>query len=211
MSLINDALKRAKQAQQDTPLAPAPNMEFRPVEHQQYVRQSVGLAVPMLLAMASVLLVFLLWQAVRTSSTAEPMEVKARAKASPPALASAKPVAVAASVTPAPAPAVNPAPAPAPAAAPVTAPEPTEAPVSNPPVLVVVRTEATNPVATEPPKPTLPKVQGIVFHPTRPSVMINGRTLFVGDKVGEFRVRSINQESVTLVGNGQTNVLNLPE
>jgi len=41
--------------------------------------------------------------------------------------------------------------------------------------------------------------------------MINGKTLFVGDKLGEWHVRAIDQESVTLVGAGQTNVLSLSE
>ena len=41
--------------------------------------------------------------------------------------------------------------------------------------------------------------------------MLSGKTVFVGDKVGEFRVRAIDQESVTLVGAGQTNILTLPE
>ena len=41
--------------------------------------------------------------------------------------------------------------------------------------------------------------------------MLSGKTVFVGDKVGEFRVRSIEQDSVTIVGGGQTNILTLPE
>ena len=210
MSLINDALKRARQAQQEAPPPPASNLEFRPIEHEQYGRPRVGLAVPTLLALASVLLLFLLWQAVRNPETHEPMEVKARTKASPASAPKAPAVPAVTSASPAPVTVVEPVPSPSPALAKVSAPEPTISP-SNPPVLVMVRTESTNPVATEVPKPPPPKLQTIVFHPTRPSVMINGKTLFVGDKVGEFRVRVIDQESVTLVGNGQTNVLNLPE
>jgi hypothetical protein len=41
--------------------------------------------------------------------------------------------------------------------------------------------------------------------------MISGKTLFVGDKLGDLRVVAIDKESATLVGGGQTNVLSLPE
>jgi hypothetical protein len=50
-----------------------------------------------------------------------------------------------------------------------------------------------------------------MFHPTRPSAMISGRLLFVGDKAGEFRVTAISQDSATLVGGGQTNLLKLSQ
>jgi hypothetical protein len=41
--------------------------------------------------------------------------------------------------------------------------------------------------------------------------MIGGKTLFVGDRLGELRVVAITQDSATLAGAGQTNVLRLPE
>ena len=59
---------------------------------------------------------------------------------------------------------------------------------------------------------TLPKgirLQGIVFDPVRPSVMINGKTLFVGEMYGEFRLAAVDRSSATLVGGGRTNLLNL--
>ena len=40
--------------------------------------------------------------------------------------------------------------------------------------------------------------------------MINGKSVAIGDKVGELRVAAIDQESITLAGGGQTNVLTLP-
>jgi len=39
--------------------------------------------------------------------------------------------------------------------------------------------------------------------------MINGKPLFLGDRIGQFRVTSISEDSVTLVGAGQTNILSL--
>lgn len=203
MSLINDALKRAKQAQQETAPPPPSNVDLRPVEQRQYGRPGVGLAVPTLLGIASLVLLFLLWQAARTSNSQDTLEVNARTKAPPP---TAQPPADSAPTT---VPAVVPV---APAAA-VAVPEPPQVASNTPPVAAMVE-PSTNPVpaaAVAPPKPALPKLQAIVFHPTRPSVLINGKSLFVGEKIGEYRVRAITQDSVTLVGAGQTNLLTLPE
>ena len=55
------------------------------------------------------------------------------------------------------------------------------------------------------------RLQAIVFNPRRPSAMIGGKTLFVGDRVGDMRVMAIDKESATLTGAGQTNVLVLSE
>jgi hypothetical protein len=41
--------------------------------------------------------------------------------------------------------------------------------------------------------------------------MISGKTVFVGDRVGECRVVAIEKDSATLVGAGQTNVLSLDQ
>jgi hypothetical protein len=62
-----------------------------------------------------------------------------------------------------------------------------------------------------PPKPAPLRLQAIIFSPKRPSAMISGKTLFVGDKLGDLRVVAIDQDSATLAGAGQTNVLSLPE
>jgi len=65
--------------------------------------------------------------------------------------------------------------------------------------------------APETPSPGPPaiRLQAIVFHPTRPSAMINGKTLFVGDMLGEMQLVAIGRQSATLVGAGQTNLLTL--
>jgi hypothetical protein len=65
-------------------------------------------------------------------------------------------------------------------------------------------------VASQPlPKPVLPKLQGIFYRPDRPEAIIDGKTVLVGDRVGEFRVLAISRDDVTLAGAGQTNVLSL--
>jgi hypothetical protein len=217
MSLINDALKRAKQVQQEAPPPPAPNLELRPVEPAQCTRQSFGLLVPAALAVVALLLLLFVWQRAQQPGSAQPTEVHARV---------AMPATPTAARPPDPAPA-----APAPAAQPVPdapPPPPMEAVAdpatvveqaavalpADPPALAAAGSEVTNaPVVTEapPPKASLPKLQGIVFSPTRPSVMLNGKTLFIGEKLNGLRVTAIDKESVTLVGAGQTNVLTLAE
>jgi hypothetical protein len=55
-----------------------------------------------------------------------------------------------------------------------------------------------------------PRLQGISYNPTRPSAIINGNTLFVGEKVADWTVTAISNEHVTLQdNNGQTNILSL--
>jgi hypothetical protein len=53
------------------------------------------------------------------------------------------------------------------------------------------------------------RLQGIVFDPVRPSAMINGKTIFVGEMFGDFRLAAVDRSSVTLVGGGRTNLLNM--
>jgi hypothetical protein len=63
-------------------------------------------------------------------------------------------------------------------------------------------------VAAEPaPKPVALNVQAIVFNPSRPSAVINGRTLFLGDHISDYRVAAISHRTVTVVKPGKTNVL----
>jgi hypothetical protein len=73
---------------------------------------------------------------------------------------------------------------------------------TNPPTITV---------AVEPPKPLVPKLQGISFHPTRPLAVVNDRTVVIGDRVGGFRVVAITRNSVTLISAAATNVLSLSE
>jgi hypothetical protein len=53
-------------------------------------------------------------------------------------------------------------------------------------------------------------LQAILLQPGHHSAIINGKTVFVGDKFGDLRVAAIGQDSVTLKGAGQTNILTLP-
>ncbi len=220
MSLINDALKRAKQAQQQAAPPPAPNLELRPVEPGQCTRRGIGLLAPAALALVALMLLLFVWQRSQQPGSAQPTEVHARAAMPADPIAAPQPEPAPAEPTPA---------EPAPAAEPVPAPvAPTEAVVdpasileaaavaipADLPAVAAADNQATNiPPVTEtpPPPPPLPRLQAIVYSPTRPSVMLNGKTLFIGEKLNGLRVTAIDKESVTLVGASQTNVLVLDE
>jgi hypothetical protein len=83
-------------------------------------------------------------------------------------------------------------------------------PASAPAVQAAV-TPAPKPPAAAPasqsiaPKPVV--IQGIVYDPANPYAIIGGKTVYVGDTVGDFRVTAISPDFVTLVGNGQTKQL----
>jgi len=63
--------------------------------------------------------------------------------------------------------------------------------------------------ATTPSRPSL-RLQGISYNPTKPSAIINGNTVFVGEKVANWSVTAISNQSVTLQDDtGQTNTLSL--
>ena len=74
---------------------------------------------------------------------------------------------------------------PAPVAAPVAAPIP--APAAPTPSL-----------PQPPPPPAEPKLQGIVYATSRPWAIVDGQTVHVGDRLGEYRVKEISQHNVTL-------------
>ena len=216
MSLINEALKRAKEAQQPPSATPAGFPPLRAVEPAH--TSSSSLLPAATLSLVAMLVLIVIWQWLhprhvaarvaeasiplpRTAAPMKPPFVPAKTPAVAPAksppqtvLAQAPALVVAANppgahpATPAPAPAVTPPPAPAAALA---------KPVTNPPAA---------PAEPAPKTPPL-NVQAIVFNPSRPSALINGRTLFLGDHISDFRVAAISHRTVTLVKPGKTNVL----
>ena len=55
-------------------------------------------------------------------------------------------------------------------------------------------------------------VQGIMYDPAQPSAIVDGKTVHVGDRVRDFRVKEISKSTITLTGPGGTNeVLGLGE
>jgi hypothetical protein len=210
MSLINDALRRAKDAEQQVPLPPARDLPFRPVEPaQQSARHGLGLLLPAALAAVALLTLLLVWQWVQRHNPAEPAGVSGRTARVASAVAAPQPASA-----PAAAGALAVASQPDPATQSASRPSPATGAATNTPVAAAQESEVTNAPAMTPPPPPKPaplRLQAIIFNPTRPSAMISGKTLFVGDKLGDMRVVAIDHESATLVGGGQTNVLSLAE
>jgi hypothetical protein len=193
MSLINDALKRAKEWQPDN--SPAANAPMQPVHRQP---GSVGLPIyflPVLLATVCGAGLFLWngWETKRHQVVARsPLVVQARevevnqdsqsfvsADNEEPGIPvgrnfsleddTPRAVLLAASGAPEPSPSLR----------------------------------------DEPPKATVSafKLQGIFYRTANPSAVINTKTVFVGDHIANGRVKSISRETVTLDCDGETKVL----
>jgi len=82
------------------------------------------------------------------------------------------------------------------------------------PVAVIERPDEPNtngyPVAavTEVEPPSV-KLQGIFFNPQNPSAILDGRTVYLGDRVSGYRIMGITPTTVTVVNSTSTNVLSL--
>lgn len=188
MSLVNDALKRAKQNQEANPPA-TPPLEFRPVEPGQ----SDGRRTSLLLVGLSLVIVAivgmcgaLVWSVSQKNGPA--LLVEASANQQQPAPRTNAPT--------------QPAPKPTP---PVTVLEPAAAAAAT-----IENLESTV-AASEPLKPAPLKLQGIFFNPKNPSAVVNGRTVYLGERVAGFFVLAMSPSSVTLANSTATNVLSLSE
>lgn len=186
MSLINDALKRAKQTQQENPPA-TPPLEFRAAEPGQKENRrttllivGLSLVVVMILGLAGLLVWFV------TQAKPSSLPVTARVADAPlaplPQKVAAEPAPGLASKTNA------------------YIERPDEENTNRVPVIAVIA-EALQPAAL--------KLQGIYFNPSAPSAIVNGRTLYLGDRVGGFRLMAISPVAVTFVSATETNVLSL--
>jgi len=71
--------------------------------------------------------------------------------------------------------------------------------LSNPPVVIATDGLPTIPPApiAAPPRREL-KLQGIVYDSRRSWAVVGGQTVFVGDWIGDFRVKEISRDAVTL-------------
>jgi hypothetical protein len=170
MSLINDALKRARDSKRNQPPPGAPPLQ--PVE-----APACG-STRWLLVVAAILFLgaagFILGPASFGHKPSPALAVKKiEIPAPPPAAAATAPV-------------VNAAPA-------VTNVNPPTVAVENPPPAAKTNLPAAAVVVEK-----WPKVQGIVFNTAQPLAVVNGQTITVGERVGEFQVKQITQNSVVL-------------
>lgn len=152
MSLINDALKQARQSQQ--PNSPSGQPPLRPVEP---VRRGVAewllpLAVAVLAGAAAFFIGLAL--ARHKPSPAKAPEIRAEQPAAPAVVV------------------------------------PAVVRVTNAPVV-------SNTVAAVPPSTAGMKLQGVVYG-EKSWAIVDGKTVYVGDSVGGFRVKEISQNGITL-------------
>lgn len=192
MSLINDALRQAKQANPASVTADGPVLHA--VGTTPSSRRSGEFWGVLLLGVLLTLGVMFVWQSFSSGQAAHLPLNKAAARVSAP-------------------PTVTPPATPVPEATPTvvhsTSPQAPTAPVKT------VETVATMPAApetatSEPAKPEAPiyKLQSVVYRARNPFALINGKDVTIGSKVGEATVVAIGQASVTLLDSaGQTNVL----
>ncbi len=182
MSLVNDALKRAKEAQKKgQPEAPVP--QLRPPEPAAAPSGGIGMLVPIVIAGIAIVGLSVVWQNRHKAAAREP--------AVPP-----KPIAPVVVVQETKPPVQK-----------VVAPAPK--PVA--PVVAVVEKPAPAPMpATVVGAPVPPfKLQAIFYTPGHSSAMINGKSVKAGDVYRGFRITAITQRSATLVSATQTNVMTL--
>jgi hypothetical protein len=199
MSLINDALKRATQAQPAG--KPTPEMEttMKPAPHPR----TVGLPVyftPVLLCIISGACWFLIkgWDVRRqTAASTPPVPVQARETEETPELPARE-----GSELPIPGNrqfALNDRP---------SASGTLDAGFSGSAAGTAVDTAPSAGASAEPQLSTF-KLQGIFYRPANPSAVVNARTVFVGDRIANAKVKAIDHQSVTLEVGGETKVLTL--
>lgn len=201
MSLINDALKRATQAQPATAPAAQSEAPMQPVPQPR----PVGLPVyftPVLLFIVSGACWFLVkgWDARRQAGIyPAPITVHAREISAP--SATTQPTGSTDSETEFPIPpdrqfALDDAPTPsASASAPA-------APTDNAAV-------SSAPIAPEPAAAPAFKLQGIFYRPSNPSAVVNSKTVYIGDLILNGKVKAIDRQTVTIDVGGATQVLTL--
>lgn len=182
MSLINDALKRAKQAQDNQPPPPLAGAPLHAAPDTPAARWILPVIVLLVLGAGGV--AALLW----SEHGGKPKSASATATILP-----TTPPPATAVVAPAPAPKLS---VPAEPATHGLAPTETVPPTNAPEAPVVT-------AATQPQPPEL-KLQGILYRPDKPEAIINGRTVYVGSHLGEVEITRITQDEVTAVWRKQT-------
>jgi hypothetical protein len=194
MSLINDALKRAReQAPEETPPSAAEDPAMTPATHATRSPQWPLVVVPALLVGVIGVAVWFFWSASNSMGlTARALTSRTVSAREEPPAESSHPAggsnsSIAATATPAGA-VIPPA-------------------VTN--TAALTAPTATAPPVPKPAAPTL-KLQAIFYRPAHPTAIISSKTVSRGDTIHGARVLRIDRESVALWVNGQTNVLTMP-
>lgn len=198
MSLINDALRRARQTH-PTGGSRAATPPLNPVETAPRPAHGSLFTLPFIGAVVLLLAGITLWGWSQAGKT---VDIKVRANSRAPG----------GDTVSVPEPIVTP-PLPPPVTVVATAPAPATGILStNAMTASAAETGANATNLADAPRPEPPgyKLQGIFYKRNNPSAAINGRTVFVGSKVGDVRVTAITLESVTIVtGAGETKELQI--
>jgi hypothetical protein len=202
MSLINDALKRAKathqQSARPSPMQDVPALVTTPSSHPSSPAWLWVAIIVLLVGLGA----FLIGQSMRNSGNINSLGSDAANVATKQPISTTTRTASTISENPTPVPVEAPSAQVAPAAIPVS---------SNATVIASVQTDSTDvaAVVAAPAPPPPMKLQSIIYDPQHPSAMINGKLLFPGDSFGELHVQEIHRNGVTLSGGGKTNLLSL--
>ncbi len=181
MSLVNDALKRATEAHNRRAPAPVADLPLRPVEPTRPSKNRIGLVLPATLLTIILAALFSFGLSKHDSGKmSAPPTVKSEMLGLTVAAKSPPPTDLTPVVLKDPAPAVAP---------PVVSAQPMAPPA--PPAAAPLR------------------LQAIFYTPPRPSAIISGQTVHVGDTLRELQVVAIGSASALLVGAQQTNFLTL--
>jgi len=211
MSLINEALKRAKQEQKENPFGGQPAVPLQPADDMSrpnyFLRAVAALLAVVLLACSGWF--FWKWWGGREGSrsvvavnTAKD-DSAAQSKTPPQSLPRKSVIQVSTNIV----------------VRPIVAAEPKpEADVRSTPTNASIATSqasATAPAqAAEPAPPPSPvadlKLRSIIYREDKPAAVINGDMLYVGDEIRGARVVRIDRHTVTVERKGETNELRLP-
>ncbi len=216
MSLINEALRRTRDSEREVPPAPPNTAELRPAEYRPPPKAWAFYIFPLILILllAALGLVLVKWWRATEHTRVRPVVVNATTRSpAPPTRIAATALETQRTPAPTPAPVVAPAIEPRKVAS-VSHPQVVQ-PAASEPARAMASVSAPEPsnavsVAQAPvPAPVAFKLQAIFYHPSHPSVIINGKTLFVGDQLGSARLTSVTSDSAALESPGQTNLLRL--
>ena len=83
-------------------------------------------------------------------------------------------------------------------------PSPAASPAAQPPVAMVTPSLPPQPSPSPPPEP---KLQGIIFEQVRLGAIVNGKTVYAGDHVGNYLVEEISKTAVVLKKADKTRIV----
>ncbi len=205
MSLINDALKRVKQAQQQNPFGGSPSEPLQPVEEPnrraQLLRSMIALLALITLACSG----WFFWKwwrgEFRASQPANVAKIESPAQLKDRQAPRKSIIVVSTNIVVRPNPAAT--------LAPLAEAASTNAPLTSPQTQADAPAPPAEPAA--PPSPVADlKLRSIIYREGKPAAVINGDMLYVGDEIRGARVVRIDRHTVTVERKGETNQLQLP-